>query len=122
MPGNKYENQSKPINENAPLTSQPVASERLLMRIRGVLPMASTSPLLGFFFFEEKGGLVLFEEDLDLKLQRKRESTATETEMAATTAPVLLTGAISDPMLSLVGKFVCAFKGLNLKWQTMTIK
>lgn len=55
--------------------------------------MAPTSPVLEFFF-KGRGGLVFLAEDLDLWLQRKRESKATETEMAATTAPVVLTGAI----------------------------
>lgn len=31
------------------ITSQPVASERLLILMRGVLPMAATSPLLRLF-------------------------------------------------------------------------
>lgn len=55
--------------------------------------MASTSPVL-VFFFEGRESLVFLEEGLDLWLQRKRENKATETAMAATTAPVVLTGAI----------------------------
>ena len=63
------------------------------MRIKGVLPIAPTSPSLdSFFFFEATESLVLLDEDLDFRLQRKKESTTIEA--AATIAPVVLTGAI----------------------------
>ncbi|PON94027.1 hypothetical protein TorRG33x02_100660 [Trema orientale] len=74
------------------LTSQPVASERLFMRIRGVLPIAPTRPCLDFLLEETKSLVLLDEEDLDFRLQRKKESTTIEA--AATMAPVVLTGAI----------------------------
>jgi len=70
-----------------------VASERLLMRIKGVLPMASISPFLGFFsFFFERRKMVLLELSKWESMAKKMEITAA----AATTPPVVLTGAIID--------------------------
>lgn len=75
-----------------------MASDRLLIRIKGVLPMASTSPFLIFFFFfvDIRQGLVFGDDHLDLRLQRNSENMPreTETEMARAIAPALLTGAI----------------------------
>lgn len=72
------------------ITSQPVASERLLIRIKGVLPMAARIPFFDFFF-------LLFFDELQRRSQKKY-ATARESKMAvpAPTAPALLaaTGAI----------------------------
>lgn len=70
------------------ITSQPVASERLLIRIKGVLPMASMIPFFDFFFFFD---------GLQQRSQKKYAATR-EMKMAVPTptAPALLaaTGAI----------------------------
>lgn len=77
------------ILRSSKLTSQPVASERLLILIMGVLPTAQTSPFLVFLFLER--GKLFF---LDVYLHSMYESTATDTEIAATTAPLVFRGAI----------------------------
>lgn len=72
------------------ITSQPVASERLLILIKGVLPMASMIPFFDFFFFFFLDGLQ--------RRSQKKYATTRETKMAVPTptAPAFLaaTGAI----------------------------
>lgn len=98
--------QRKPtqIKGSNQLTSHPVASERLLILISGVLPMAAIRPLLrlvsrgflrDFFFFLKNWK---WEKRLE---SRRKEKTVIETAAVAAIPTAGLTAAISLP-LSLV--------------------
>ena len=71
------------------ITSQPVASERLLILIKGVLPIAATSPFLAFLTERVLG--VFLDEAFDrVFLQRRYERSAMESAVAI--ALVVLSG------------------------------